>query len=57
MTDAINLRIPELFVRLQSLRDLCWKAHVGKRDAAALEYADEMAKAAMELLTILERKA
>ena len=57
MTDAANLRLPELFVKLQSLRDLAWKAHVGKRDAAALEYADEMAKAAMELLTILERKA
>ncbi len=57
MSDLINLRAPELFVRIQTMRDLCWRAHIGKRNDAALEYANELAQAALELRAILERKA
>jgi hypothetical protein len=44
-----------LFCKIQSLRDLCWKAHIAKKHAEALQLAEQLRTAAMQLVEELKK--
>lgn len=50
---APNMDIASLFIRVQQEKDAAWKAHIGKKDIAALAHADRLGEAATELVRLL----
>lgn len=38
-----------LFIRIQQLKEACWKAHIAKKKAEALRLAEELRTATQQL--------
>jgi hypothetical protein len=47
---------PALFIRIQQLKDLCWKAHINRKPAEAKRLAEELRTAAMQLVEELNAR-
>ena len=45
-----------LFIRIQQLKEACWKAHISKKHAEAKRLAEELRTVAMQLVEELNAR-
>lgn len=50
------MNAPALFIRIQQLKEACWKAYIAKRHDEARRIAEELRTAAMQLVEELNAR-